>query len=206
MKTQNSKNFGAMKFLAAPLLKKKSKNFIGKKAEMPKKWDNAGQLKIQQMAFMLMAVTLFFALAGMFVLIITFSGVKESAKEVREKNAILLAAKLANSPEFSCGNAFGGGKINCIDADKVMMLKEKMMVKYVEFWGVSNIEIRKIYPNNDGKECNAGTYPNCDVIKIEKGIITSEYSNFVSLCRKESDGSKSYDKCEIAKLTVSYDG
>jgi hypothetical protein len=38
-----------------------------------------GQMKIQQMAFMLMAVTLFFVLVGMFFLIFSFSNLKESA-------------------------------------------------------------------------------------------------------------------------------
>ena len=163
------------------------------------------QLKIQQMAFMLIALVLFFALVGMFFLTIQFQKIKDSAGILEEKNALLLVTKLANSPEFSCGESFGTGKINCVDSDKVMALRSNAE-KYKDFWGVNNIEIRKIYPTNNGKECNAGTYPNCDIIKIEKGIITSEYSNFVSLCRKESDGSKSYDKCEIAKLTVSYDG
>ena len=163
------------------------------------------QLKIQQMAFMLIAITLFFALIGMFFLTLQFSKIKESAGILEEKNALLLVTKLANSPEFSCGESFGTGKTNCIDSDKVMALR-KNIDKYENFWGVNNIEIRKIYPENNGKECTAGNYPNCDIIKIEKGIITSEHSNFVSLCRKESFGDESYDKCEIAKLMAGYDG
>ena len=91
----------------------------GKKIKMKQ-----GQLKIQQMAFMLLAVTLFFVLVGMFVLALRFSGLKESATELEEKNAMLLVTRIANSPEFSCGNAFGKSRTNCIDADKVMMLKK----------------------------------------------------------------------------------
>ena len=60
--------------------------------------DKSGQLKIQQMAFVLMAVTLFFVLVGMFVLVVRFSGLEESATALEEKNAMLLVAKLANSP------------------------------------------------------------------------------------------------------------
>src|SRR3989344_3030780 len=84
------------------------------------------QLKIQQMAFMLMAVTLFFILVGMFFLVIKFSGLKESATMLEEENAMLLATKIANSPEFSCGNAFGTTKIACIDSDKMIVLKENI--------------------------------------------------------------------------------
>ena len=160
------------------------------------------------MAFMLIAIILFFALVGMFFLTLQFSKIKESAGILEETNALLLVTKLANSPEFSCGESFGTGKTNCIDSDKVMALKNNIK-RYDDFWGVDNIEIRKIYPKNNGKECTAGNYPNCDIIKIEKEIITSEYSkysNFVSLCRKEVFGDESFDKCEIAKLMVAYDG
>ena len=164
---------------------------------------NKAQLKIQQMAFMLMAVTLFFVLVGMFVLVIKFSGLKESAAELEEKNAMLLVTKLANSPEFSCGEVFGGTKVNCIDADKVMALKENIN-KYNDFWGKeTNVEIRKIYPKGD-ITCTRGNYPNCNVINLQSKKITAEHSNFVSLCRKESFEGEIYDKCELAKIMVSY--
>jgi len=162
-----------------------------------------GQLKIQQMAFMLMAITLFFVLVGMFVFSIQFSGLKESAAILEEKNAMLLVTKLANSPEFSCGEAFKNKKTHCIDSDKVLILKENIN-KYDDFWDVENIEIRKIYPVSGEKECSLENYPDCNIIKIRSGKITAEFSNFVSLCRKESIGGEIYDKCELAKLIVSY--
>jgi hypothetical protein len=161
------------------------------------------QLKIQQMAFMLIAVTLFFVLIGMFVLTIYVSELKNSAAILEEKNALLLVTKLANSPEFSCGVISGSIRINCIDADKVMMLRERIS-KYRGFWGVENIEIRKIYPKTENKECILENYPDCNTIKIREGEITTEHSNFISLCRKEYFEEEVYDKCEIAKLMVSY--
>jgi hypothetical protein len=165
-----------------------------------------GQFKIQQMAFMLMAVTLFFALVGMFIIAVKFSGLKESATALEEKNAMLLVTKLANSPEFSCGEAFGSSRINCIDADKVMMLHENID-KYINFWGVSNVEIRKIYPSEDSKIiCDLGNYPDCNVIQLRSKEVTGyDMSNFVSLCRKESFDEEVYDKCELARIMVSYE-
>jgi len=172
-----------------------------------------GQLKIQQMAFMLMAVTLFFVLVGIFILTFYLSSLKGSATELEEENAMLLVTKIANSPEFSCGEAFGGEKIDCIDADKVMMLKqniesyEKVSGNREEtFWGVgTNIEIRKIYPKEDSEIiCSRNNYPDCNVIKIGSEAISAEYSNFVLLCRKDSYESEVYDKCELAKVMVSY--
>ena len=178
--------------------------------QLPK--NKRGQLKIQQMAFMLIAVTLFFVLAGMFVLVIKFAGLKESATTLEEKNAMLLVTKIANSPEFACGEAFGSNKINCIDADKVMMLKENI-IKYIDvskpkenFWGVAtNIEIRKIHPKPDEEIiCNLGNYPDCNIINLQSKKIPAEYSNFVLLCRKESFEGEVYDKCELAKVMISY--
>ncbi len=162
------------------------------------------QLKIQQMAFMLMAITLFFVLVGMFVLVFRFSGLKESATALEEKNAMLLVTKLANSPEFSCGEAFGSNRINCIDSDKVMMLKENI-AKYAGFWGVADIQIRKIYPNNGDIICTPTNYQNCGIIEVFSKNVNSlpPASNFVSLCRKESYNEEIYDKCELAKLMVS---
>ncbi len=155
------------------------------------------------MVFMLLAVTLFFVLAGLFILAIQFSKLKESAFILEEKNALLLSTKLANSPEFSCGEAFGQSLNNCIDADKVMALKGNIKA-YSKFWDVDNIEIRTIYPETSDVECTSANYPQCNIIKIKQGQISSEFSNFVSLCRKEGIQGKSYNKCEIAKMMISY--
>ncbi len=180
------------------------------------------QMKIQQMAFMIIALTVFLALAGLMIVAVRFADIKDSASLLREKNAQLLAVKIANTPELSCGKGFnlGGTKSNCIDFDKVMMLKQKIdKFKNVgtgnsedNFWGrgVTNIEIRKVFPveNSSGvdKECTIGTYPNCDVIRLLSGeIIGTPTISFVSLCRKESEEREVYDKCEIAKIIVSYD-
>ncbi|MEK6817226.1 MAG: hypothetical protein AABX80_00330, partial [Nanoarchaeota archaeon] len=173
--------------------------------QMNIKKNKSGQMKIQQMAFMLIAVMVFFALVGLLVVTIGFSGLKEKATALQEKNAMLLASKLANSPEFSCGQTE-----NCIDLDKVFVLKNninKYKTGNKNFWGVSGIEIIKIYPK-DSKliECDSGNYPNCSKITIISGQgIAPE--NFVSLCRKEFDSETNivYDKCELGKILVRYE-
>jgi uncharacterized protein (UPF0333 family) len=45
----------------------------------------SGQVKIQQMAFMLLAVTLFFVLAGLFVLMVVYNNIKSSATDQEKK-------------------------------------------------------------------------------------------------------------------------
>lgn len=183
---------------------KKRKPTMVKKIIKNKMINKRSQIKIQQTAFMLMAVTLFFVLVGLFVLSFKFSNLKESATDLEEKNAMLLVTKLANSPEFSCGNAFGSEKGACIDADKVMMLKENLE-EYENFWGVGNIEIRKIYPVQE-EECTLTNYPECGIIRLwEKEVSGYDMSNFVSLCRKEYLEEESYDRCELARLIISYE-
>ena len=152
---------------------------------------------------MLMAITLFFVLVGIFALVISTSNLRQTALALEEENAMLLVSRLANSPEFSCGEAFGTSKINCVDADKVIILKENSD-KYSEFWGIENLEIRK--QGESSVQCNLGNYPNCDIIKLYPLNITSEYSNFISLCWKDLSDGEVYNKCEVARLIVGYNG
>jgi hypothetical protein len=176
---------------------------------MVKMKNKKAQMKIQQMAFMLIAVTLFFVFAGLFFAMIVFSDIRGTAEELEQRDALLLVSKLANSPEFACGNAFGSFRTNCIDADKAMALKNNKE-KYEDlggnFWRVDGIEIRKIYPaDHTGIECDSGNYPDCGKITIveKQGI---GVSNFVALCRKENIEGFVEDKCEMGKVIVYYGG
>ena len=165
-----------------------------------------GQMKIQQMAFMLMAVTLFFILVGLFVLVWRVGGLRQSAEILEEKNVMLLVTKLSDSPEFSCGT--WEYKSSCVDTDKIMMLK-KSIDKYSGFWGrnVSSIQIEKVYPKEQRNECTLSNYPHCNVITLfsKSGSLTGipRYT-FVALCRKDLYEGEVYDKCELGRLLVFY--
>lgn len=162
-----------------------------------------GQLKIQQMIFMILAVFILFVLVGLFFLSISLSNLKKTATNLQQTNAMLLVSKLANSPEFSCGSSFGSSMSSCVDFDKVMALKDNL--DYSDFWGVAKIEIRKIDPDQGNVICDESNYPNCGVISIlDKNVSSSPFvSNFVSLCRMETDQKIIYTKCELAVLLVS---
>ena len=171
-----------------------------------------GQVKIQQMAFMIVTLTIFFILVGLFALSYSYSGLKSSKAALDEKNAMLLVSKLANSPEFSCEGSFGNEKVSCVDFDKVMSLKSSSS-KYETFWDFKDIEIRKIYPSTNDCDneksikcvCTEQNYPNCQILKVLSGNSTgNDVSTFVSLCRKESFHGTFYDKCELAKLIVRF--
>lgn len=167
----------------------------------------SGQIKINQMAFMLIGVTIFIALVGMFALNLRLSYLKQTASESEEQNAYLLASKIANSPEFSCGEAFGEKRSNCIDLDKVMMLKQKIK-EYESFWGVSGIEIRIIYPTSikEEIECTLNNYPNkCNLITLlpSNGF---DKGTFVALCKKELKEEEIVDVCMLGKIFIRYKG
>jgi len=183
------------------------------------------QMKIQQMSFLLIAVFMFFALVGMIVITVMLSNIKDSVTNLREQNAKLLASRIANSPEFSCGESFGEQKTDCIDLDKVMVLKDNIG-KYKNFWGVTNIEIRKDYPLaivgrqpvTGERECTkdpsatypSPTYPNCNYIQLLNGANDAgktgfDTSNFVALCRKQSYRGEVVNKCEIGKIIIRYE-
>ena len=180
-----------------------------------RKKNKFGQMKIQQMAFMLIALTLFFVLIGLAILAFQFAGLKEKSIELEQDNAMKLVTSLANSPEFSCGNSYNFAQTNCVDLDKVMALKSNIK-DYQGFWDVADIEIRKIYPeqtNNANRnidiECTLSNYQetDCNLIKVYSKNVNkgSAQSVFVSLCKKESIQGEVYDKCGLSKLIVNYE-
>jgi len=159
-----------------------------------------GQLKIQEMAFMIVAVIIFFVLVGLFVFSIFFSNLQKEATEIIEDKTISAITNLADTPEFTCGEP------NCVDADKLMSLIGKE--NYKNFWDFSSLSVIKFSGfDKNGKdlvECNLGNYPNCDKFIVYDKKINNEkkISSFVALCRKEYENEYTYDKCEVAKLVA----
>jgi len=153
---------------------------------------------------MLIALTLFFVLVGLFVLNITLANLNKSSIELKEKNAQVLLGKLANSPEFSCGSSFETQISNCIDFDKTMVLISKKE-NYRNFWEISNIEIIRINSPYT-EECTTSNYPTCGNLKILSNDDSGIYlETFISLCKRSSYQGNPYSECEIAKLLIGYD-
>ena len=119
------------------------------------------------------------------------------------ERSILLVSKLANSPEFSCESSFGGPKTSCIDLDKAMALKN-LSETYNNFWGIDNIEIRRIYPTQDAeKNCTEENYPKCGIIKIyNKPLEGVGIQDFVALCRKSEKNSVVKNICQFGKVII----
>jgi len=161
-----------------------------------------GQLKVQEMAFMLVALMIFFALVGMFILSVWSKNIGDKATGIAEERTLSAIGNLAGTAEFICANS----KPNCVDADKVMALQGKKV--YENFWTFSSLSIIRTsgFSKNETQltGCNLGNYPNCDIITIYDKNVANEraISSFVALCRREHENNYPYEKCEIAKLVA----
>jgi len=156
------------------------------------------QLKIQEMAFMLVAIVLFFILVGLFALSIVYKNLEKQATQIEQEKTLSAITNLAGTAEFICP----GSKSNCVDSDKLLALIGKR--SYENFWSFSSLSILKSSGFNKNEtnwiECNLQNYPDCDVFRIyNKKVDETAISSFVALCRTEYE-QNSYTKCEIAKL------
>jgi hypothetical protein len=157
-----------------------------------------GQLKIQQMAFMLIAVTIFFSLILLFYISMKTADLREDVLDSRREKAVGLVTKIAATPEFTFE-----GVSRAVDADKLMVLRNSK--KYENFWGVKGIVVRKLYPVSEDVECTTGNYPNCNVIKLFTNKNVADVASYVSLCRKDEISGSSYNRCELALLMIEID-
>ena len=164
------------------------------------KFTKKAQLKIQEMAFMLVSVFLFFILVGMFVLSIIFVNLSEEATRIAEERTFSALINIADSPELSCIAA----KSNCIDGDKLITLIDNQL--YGNFWPFSSLKLIKNsgFGKNEKEliKCSFANYPDCDLFEIYDKNVENERAigSFVAFCRKEFQNSYTYDRCEIARI------
>jgi len=156
------------------------------------------QLKIQQMAFVLVALMIFFGLVALFYFSIWISGIEKSAVERTEQEAFQIALSITGSPEFIFTSSSDCS--SCIDLEKAASLDKD---KYKNLWNLDYLEIERVYPIPPNKdECTPSNYPNCGkltIISDSTKNIGSTSRVFVSLVRREN-GKFVY---EMGKIKVS---
>lgn len=155
-----------------------------------------GQVKIQQMAFVLVAIMIFFAIVALFYITIRSGNLKEDAGLLREEEAKELVRKVSSWPEFKWEIEDCAA---CIDMDKVLVLKDNDA--YKDFWDVPFLQIEKIYPPSKG-ECTKQNYPDCRTITLAEEDKFTAHSAFVALCRYDSV--LKTDKCELGKIHLGF--
>lgn len=157
------------------------------------------QFKIQQMAFMLLAVTLFFILIALFWFAIQSRNLEKQYTQTEQDKAVIMAGFLSGLSEFSCSREEGS---YCISTDKLVVLENKTV--YEDFFPVSFIRIRRISDEQGEKVCNKVNYPNCDVFEVYGESEGRGEGSFVALCRYEQIEGYAQRICELGRITVGY--
>ncbi len=169
-----------------------------------KRYQNArysrGQFKIQQMAFVLVATIIFFAIVAVFYVSIRFSSLREDVGDSRKEEVVEMVRKIAGTPEFIWSN--WEDCASCIDLDKVKFLKGR--TQYQEFWqDISLLKVVRVYPLYDSDECAAANYPRCNSITLIEKENFEAYEAFVSLCRYDEDIGQ--ERCELGKVIMGFE-
>ncbi|MBX4212319.1 hypothetical protein KW787_02585 [Candidatus Pacearchaeota archaeon] len=154
------------------------------------------QMQIQQMAFVLVALMIFFGMVALVYFSVRIGNLKGEAESLGQERAKELARAFASAPELQ------GDCSSCIDFDKALVLKEKFDNEYKGLWKVSYLAIQKVYPYSTAKECTKANYPECSTLTLINGTVGTAQGAFVNICRYVPDHG-GYVKCELGKIFVS---
>ncbi|MEI6731558.1 MAG: hypothetical protein WCK90_02655 [archaeon] len=151
-----------------------------------------GQMKIQEMAFVLVALMIFFAIVAVAYSSIRLTSLKESAADLRAQDANELARRLPAVAEFSYANCG-----NCIDFDKVLVLKDRK--QYEGFWNLDYLRVEIISPVRSKRECTKANYPDCTDITLVNNSIGTPAIAYVAVCRQDFVKGL-HERCELGRI------
>ena len=157
-----------------------------------------GQMKIQQMAFMIMAVFLFFILVGLFFIGIQFKDVRGTAAQLQKDQAISSLRVIADMPELN----YDSSETMTVDEDKLEVMSSNFSGAYNVFWPVASVGVYKIYPAFDSvKKCPGLGCNFYDIYDSGQSNVKT-YSTYVSICKRVREEGSAFDRCEVGKLVV----
>ena len=155
----------------------------------------AAQFKIQQMAFMLVAVFFFFVLVGLAFLGFESKNIKSDSENAQIRETISSLKVIADMTELNCKST----EYMCLDEDKLLIMASR---DETEIWPVSSVEVRKIYPSPlDGREIRCPA-ENCNYYPVflgEQNENIKKYSTFVSICKKLKEAGQEFSIERIFK-------
>ncbi|MFC1685967.1 hypothetical protein ACFLZZ_03015 [Nanoarchaeota archaeon] len=143
-----------------------------------------GQLKIQEMAFVLLALAFLGSLVFIFVINFQSDNITSEAESLNQERALVLRDKIASLPELKCA------RINCIDKDKAEILGDYDLDDV--FQGLVGARIVQLYPKGN------------EIVLYETNKPkTRDYPTFINLCEQQKIGSVFDYNCGLALLLVS---
>lgn len=155
-----------------------------------------GQMKIQEMAFVLIAFIFLLGLLLLFFARFQVAQIQDISDQIRIVRGQNMLQYVANLPELNCPSSFSGlaGK-SCIDYDKlkVFVNKEEINNKYNSIFEsayLSKIEIDIVFPANE-------TFV---LYKSNEGKNFQAYKTYIPIC--EEDSQKGSCKIGIVKIWI----
>lgn len=150
-----------------------------------------GQMKIQEIAFVLIALMLLFSMIFIFYVRLQSADIEKKTAELRQKQALTLLDKVIAMPELRCSAGFGSEGL-CIDKYKAeIMAKQEFRNSYEGlFKGVKEVRIKEIYPAGNEYVIFTKDYEGYE-----------EYTAFTRVCEEIYEGGNT-QKCILAKVSV----
>jgi len=156
------------------------------------------QYRIQQMVFMIVALLFFFILVGIFIVGYQFRSVKVNFADLQKEQAISFLDVMRSMPEFGYSSQDSSSKDLCLDLDKIEVISSRIS-NFSDLLPVASIEVIKGGGTRitcPKENCNSYLIYNAQQDDIEK------YETSICLCRKLSENSYAYDRCDMGKLIV----
>ena len=139
-----------------------------------------GQLMIQEMAFVLLAVIFLFGLVLLIFTSIQSRQLQKYAIQSREARAITFLEVVSALPELRCSSSFSStSEAVCVDKDKLAFFNSSISIqeKYAVLWRnalISKIEVQEVYP--------VDLYPLIERVFIRKKLLGYRYPDHSHFC------------------------
>lgn len=160
--------------------------------------EKLAQMKIQQMAFLILAVMFFFALVGLFILRISLANLEGDFSNLNKEQAITSIQVVTSSTELNCNSR----EELCLDEDKLQIMSGDFKEFYSSFWPVAFIKVYKYSAfNSSPVKCPS---PNCNHYEVHNNgqEFFETRSSIISICKKSTIDSSRYESCEVGRIEI----
>lgn len=151
-----------------------------------------GQLKIQEMAFVIVALVVLFALIAIFFVSWRLHSVRGEVETLQEYAGGTLVRQLVNTPEL------GGSCQGCLSWDNAWVLAQRTN-SLKDRWNLDYLEIQILQVN---RTCTAQTYPSCGKMVLIPGeAYGTAQRAFSAVCYW--DQSIAQERCQLGMVIAS---
>ena len=166
-------------------------------------YSRKGQMKIQEMAFVLLAVVFLFVLVLLMFTSFMNRETQKVAIQQREARTISFLEVISGLPELRCSSSFSStSEAVCVDRDKLAFFDSNpaMQEKYSVLWKnalISKIEVQEVYPITLPIASPAPSYIVYNLANTAD-LSTRTYSTYAALCSEGDKGTT----CSIGKIKI----